>query len=72
VTTQKAQAWCQSKGDIPCFETSAKEAVNVEQAFYTIAKNALAQEQTKAPIFMPETLDLNKTAAKSTDSKCCS
>lgn len=30
----------------PCryFETSAKEAINVEQAFQTIAKNALSRE----------------------------
>ena len=33
-----------TKNDIPYFETSAKEAINVEQAFQTIAKNALAQE----------------------------
>ncbi|RSH81451.1 hypothetical protein EHS25_006808 [Saitozyma podzolica] len=33
-----------AKGNIPYFETSAKEAINVEQAFQTIAKNALAQE----------------------------
>ena len=26
------------------FETSAKEAINVEQAFQTIAKNALSRE----------------------------
>ena len=37
--------WCQSKGNIPYFETSAKEAINVEQAFQTVAKNALQQEQ---------------------------
>ena len=36
--------WCQSKGNIPYFETSAKEAINVEQAFQTAAKNALQQE----------------------------
>ncbi|CAD1475845.1 unnamed protein product, partial [Heterotrigona itama] len=41
---KKAQQWCQSKNNIPYFETSAKEAINVEQAFQTIAKNALAQE----------------------------
>lgn len=29
--------YCQSKGDIPYFETSAKEAINVEQAFEGIA-----------------------------------
>ena len=37
-------AWCQTKNNIPYFETSAKEAINVEQAFQTIAKNALQQE----------------------------
>ena len=32
---------------IPYFETSAKEAVNVEQAFQTIAKAALKQDQAE-------------------------
>merc|ERR1711971_659466 len=44
VSTKRAQQWCHSKNEIPYFETSAKEAINVEQAFQTIAKNALAQE----------------------------
>ncbi|XP_071449512.1 ras-related protein Rab-7a [Hetaerina americana] len=44
VSAKRAQQWCQSKSGIPCFETSAKEAVNVEAAFKTIARNALAQE----------------------------
>merc|ERR1712010_301227 len=43
VPHKRAAAWCQSKGNIPYFETSAKEAINVEQAFQTIAKNALRQ-----------------------------
>ncbi|CAE6466654.1 unnamed protein product, partial [Rhizoctonia solani] len=45
VSQKRAMTWCQSKGNIPYFETSAKEAINVEQAFQTIAKNALAQEE---------------------------
>ncbi|KAJ8380074.1 hypothetical protein SKAU_G00008520 [Synaphobranchus kaupii] len=45
VTTKRAQAWCKSnKSNIPYFETSAKEAINVEQAFQTIGRNALKQE----------------------------
>jgi len=44
VSAKRAQQWCQSKNDIPYFETSAKEGINVERAFQTIAKNALAQE----------------------------
>lgn len=44
VSTKRAQQWCQAKNDIPYFETSAKEGINVDLAFQTIAKNALAQE----------------------------
>lgn len=44
MSSKKAQQWCQSKNNMPYFETSAKEGQNVEQAFQTIARNALAQE----------------------------
>ncbi|KAJ3109876.1 Ras- protein Rab-7A [Phlyctochytrium planicorne] len=44
VSVKRALAWCEQKGKIPYFETSAKEAVNVDQAFQTIAKLALQQE----------------------------
>ena len=52
VSQKRALAWCQSKGNIPYFETSAKEAVNVEPAFQTIAKNALQQEQ-EVELYVP-------------------
>jgi len=45
--------WCQSKGNIPYFETSAKEAINVEQAFQTVAKNALQQEAEEQMCVLP-------------------
>lgn len=44
VSEKKAKQWCSSKGNIPFFETSAKEDVNVESAFQTIARNALKNE----------------------------
>ena len=63
ISSKRAMTFCQSKGDIPYFETSAKEAVNVEQAFeglnsiasraslanrdIVIARNALAQEESE-------------------------
>lgn len=34
-------AFCQARGEIPYFETSAKEAINVQEAFETVAKLAL-------------------------------
>ena len=39
VSQKRSLAWCQAKGNIPYFETSAKEAINVEQAFQVIARN---------------------------------
>lgn len=44
VSEKKARAWCASKGNIPYFETSAKEGFNVDDAFQCIAKNALKNE----------------------------
>ncbi len=37
ISSKRAMTFCQSKGNIPYFETSAKEAINVEQAFEGIA-----------------------------------
>lgn len=33
ISSKRASTYCQSKGNIPYFETSAKEATNVDQAF---------------------------------------
>ncbi len=45
VSKKKAEAWSQSKGGIPYFETSAKEDINVEAAFTQVARNALKHEK---------------------------
>lgn len=60
VSAKRAQQWCQSKNGIPYFETSAKEALNVELAFQTIARNALAQE-TEVELYneFPDQIKLN-------------
>ncbi|KAK9455192.1 small GTPase superfamily [Dipodascopsis uninucleata] len=47
ISQKRALAFCQSKGNIPYFETSAKEAINVDQAFEVIARNALIQEESE-------------------------
>ena len=65
VSSKRAQQWCHSKNDIPYFETSAKEAINVEQAFQTIAKNALAQETEDAfPDQFPDPISLRPGATE--------
>lgn len=64
VSASKAKNWCASKGDIPFFETSAKDAVNVELAFQTIAKAALAQEAANKTIYIPNKVDLTDEQEK--------
>jgi Ras-related protein Rab-7A len=64
--------WCQEKNNVPYFETSAKEAVNVEQAFQTIAKNALAREKEQ-DIYpdIPEQINLNQPTGTERSSCNC-
>ena len=45
VPSKRALNWCLQKGNIPHFETSAKNATNVDQTFQVIAKNALGKEE---------------------------
>lgn len=71
VSGSKAKAWCASKGDIPYYETSAKSAINVEQAFQTIAKNALKQEAANKPMFIPQKIDLNAETTETKSGGCC-
>ncbi|KAI5628384.1 ras-related protein Rab-7a [Silurus asotus] len=73
VTTKRAQAWCQSKNNIPYFETSAKEAINVEQAFQTIARNALKQE-TEVELYneFPDQIKLERNDGSSSSGSQCS
>jgi len=75
VTKAKAQQWCknQRQQDIPFFETSAKDAINVEQAFFSVVKKALEQsDQNDAPA-LPTTLKLKDVpAAESSSGGCCS
>uniref|UniRef100_A0A670IWA5 RAB7A, member RAS onco family n=1 Tax=Podarcis muralis TaxID=64176 RepID=A0A670IWA5_PODMU len=73
VTTKRAQAWCYSKNNIPYFETSAKEAINVEQAFQTIARNALKQE-TEVELYneFPEPIKLDKNDRAKASAESCS
>jgi len=69
ITQKRAMAWCQSKGNIPYFETSAKEATNVEQAFQTIAKNALQQE-VEVEIDFPDPIKIDSDTSKDYGCAC--
>lgn len=70
VSEKKAKAWCGGKGNLPHYDTSAKEDINVEAAFQAIARNALRNEADEEP-YMPDTLDVNATATQRKTSSCC-
>jgi len=41
VSVKKAKTWCEENNDIPYFEVSAKDGINVDEAFETIARDTL-------------------------------
>lgn len=61
VSSQKALAWCKSK-NIEYFETSAKNAINVEAAFEEIGRRALYRETSEDQVYIPEPLTLNNNS----------
>eukprot|EP00823_Brevimastigomonas_motovehiculus_P009479 TRINITY_DN914_c0_g1_i1.p1 TRINITY_DN914_c0_g1~~TRINITY_DN914_c0_g1_i1.p1 ORF type:complete len:214 (+),score=50.68 TRINITY_DN914_c0_g1_i1:46-687(+) len=67
-----AQRWCQANGDLPHFETSAKENTNVGSAFEMIAKlaNQNAVEEKK-PQFITNKLVLKDAPKEETSGGCC-
>jgi len=74
VPEAKAKQWCKNNDDMAWFETSAKDATNVQDAFLAIARRALEQEQDDSnnPIYIPETIDLQNTDRRSdTALNCC-
>lgn len=71
----KAEQWCKSKQSqqqqaIPYFETSAREAIGIDEAFHTIAKTALQKGQ-EDDIYVPETIDLSSAATSTPKPGCC-
>ncbi|KAH9618064.1 hypothetical protein KSS87_000608 [Heliosperma pusillum] len=69
VSAKKAKAWCASKGNIPYFETSAKDGVNVEAAFQCIAKNATKNEPEE-DIYLPDIVDMAGQQQRSSGCEC--
>ncbi|CAI4222465.1 unnamed protein product [Auanema sp. JU1783] len=73
VSAKRAGSWCESKSNIPYFEVSAKEAVNVEKAFKAIACNALARESQDVHDFpdFPDQIRLDQPAPTSNSGCSC-
>lgn len=61
VPLSQAQAWCHARGGLSHFDTSAKEAINVEDAFLEIARCALRQVCVSFRMRMGEAVNVDDT-----------
>lgn len=77
VSQKGALAWCtkhsqDDENPIPYFETSAKEDLNVQQAFYSVAKNALKKTSVEEDVYIPgQLVDLQSENKASRKDGCC-
>lgn len=67
VTQEVARGWCKEK-DIPYFEVSAKNDINVVQAFEVLASQALLRYQGISENHLADSIKLSPGQPKS---KCC-
>jgi Ras-related protein Rab-7A len=72
VSEQEVRAWCAEGRSVPIpyFETSAKEGINVDQAFQHVCELALAQEQTREEPFVAPTLRVTQEK-RTEEAGCC-
>jgi len=56
VKSSEAKAWCKEHGDMPHYETSAKENISVDEAFVEMAKMALKRESENQIFNLPESI----------------
>ncbi|GBG31156.1 Ras-related protein Rab-7a [Hondaea fermentalgiana] len=72
VPEENARRWCTQdvEHEIPYFETSAKDAINVDQAFYAIAEAALKQDNQEE-LYIPNTLRVHAVDDRNADQCGC-
>mmetsp|Transcript_25723 Transcript_25723/g.50334 ORF Transcript_25723/g.50334 Transcript_25723/m.50334 type:complete len:208 (-) Transcript_25723:174-797(-) len=73
VSDTKLTEWCEKRGNLPHFETSAKDTINVDQAFETVARQALQYEaNNKELYFVTPGVDMEDEEKAKTQLSCCS
>ncbi len=73
VETIEAEAWCQLNS-MPYFETSAKDAMNVDKVFIAAVEKVRKLEQifdTTHSIPRSDTADLTRAETAAQTNKCC-
>ena len=54
--SSEAKSWCQSNGDMPYYETSAKENISVDEAFIEMAKMAIKRDSSSQIFNLPDSI----------------
>ena len=70
VQARDAADWCHRHGGIAFFETSAKDATNVDVAFHEAARAALAAIPDAPPLDIPDVRDV-RAAPEASPAGCC-
>ena len=71
VPFEKAKSWCETRGKMPFFETSAKDQINVTDAFEQAAKLALQNQKFAQPLIYLSHGPSQKLTSSSTGKKGC-
>ena len=72
VDLETAKQFCESHGNMKCFETSAKEGTGIPEAMEEVVRQAAEQKrQEEEEIFIPRDIDLGKpTTSHSPGGNC--
>ena len=71
VQASKIKQYCETKSNMPYFETSAKDNTNVEAAFEEVAKLAFKRNSKEDEIFIPNRVELKATNQQTQPKNCC-
>jgi len=79
VSEQKIKQYCQQKGNMAYYETSAKDNTNVEKSFEDVARLAFKRDQKEDDMYftfnfsyLPKSVDLSKPKnTTKTGGGCC-
>lgn len=74
VSEEDAETWCRGNGEMPYYETSAKDNTNVDLAFSSSVKRHLELEQkldTQMNNIVPEGVNLSNHEKPPKKSQCC-
>lgn len=71
VDLETAKQFGESHGDMPCFETSAKEGTGIPEAMEEVVRRAAQQKRQEEEIFIPRDIDLGKPTEPQTHGGNC-